>query len=363
MITASVRSRASRTILAAVLTLTLAGASACAPNGEFGAPEQRPPAAEQNATATAPPVEGGSVAQAAEIVLPSVVNVSTQVGGQGGQQGEGVGSGIVIRADGHILTNNHVIAQADQVFVTVGGREVQAEVVGADARSDLAVLRVDGDLTPAEMGDPGDLVVGQWVVAVGSPFGLDKTVTAGVVSALERQTVMPTVGGDVATYTNLIQTDASINPGNSGGALATLDGRVVGVNTLIQAQVPQAAGIGLAIPIDFAMDVAEELIETGEVEHTFLGVQVASLTPQLAEQAGVAVDSGAIVFGAVEGGPAAGAGIGQGDVIVRIGQTQVETAGDVYGALRQYDVGETVEIEYVRGEQTETANVTLAAAP
>ena len=325
--------------------------------GQLGEPQ------EERAGELDLPGEERSIADAAERVLPSVVNVSIQASAMGtGGQAEGVGSGIVIREGGYILTNNHVVAPADRIFVGIGGEEIEAEVVGGDERSDLAVLRVDAQgLEPATFADPNGLVVGDWVIAVGSPFGLEKTVTAGVVSALERQTLRPTEGGAISAYTNMIQTDASINPGNSGGALADLDGRVVGVNTLIQAQVAQAAGVGFAIPIDFALDVADELIENGSVEHSYLGVGVMPVTPPAAEELDLAVEDGALVHQVDEDGPAARAGIEVRDVIVRIEQTTVEGPADVFATLRQLEVGQTVEVEVARGEERLTLDVRLEA--
>ncbi|MBE0476460.1 MAG: trypsin-like peptidase domain-containing protein [Coriobacteriia bacterium] len=364
---------ASRVVLALALVLALTGLPGCEDLGVDGGGDRslettpgreatRP--AEGTPGAPLPDSGEGSVAGAAEAVLPSVVNVATRQAmenphGEGRAEIEvGTGSGVIIRPDGHIITNNHVIAGSDEIVVLIGDEEVSASVVGRDAATDLAVIKVDREgLDPAQVGETGDLVVGQWVIAVGSPFGLDKTVTAGVVSALGRTTLQPSQE-EITAYTNLIQTDAAINPGNSGGALADLDGRVVGINTLIESPTGQSAGIGFAIPMDFAMGVAEQLIETGRAEHAFMGVEVSSIPPGAEEQLGV--ESGAVV-GAVEpGSPAAEAGIQDGDVIVRVGDDDVDNAEDLFAAIRGREVGEQVEVEFVRDGESETVRVTLA---
>ncbi len=207
-------------------------------------------------------------------VVPAVVNVTVQqqgfdpFTGQNVRRDVGNGSGVIVREDGYILTNYHVIEGADSIVVTVGVEDKPATVVGIDTSSDLAVLKIEGDGYPAaEAGSSKDLRVGQYVMAVGSPFGLEKTVTVGIISALNRSSLVDGTN-DLTTYTNLIQTDAAINPGNSGGALVDSLGRLVGINTLIQSPsgsvgAPQSAGIGFAIPVDFAIDIAKQLIETG----------------------------------------------------------------------------------------------------
>lgn len=347
--------------VALVLAALVALPSGCSPVQSDREADTQQPRTEDSALLDLD-VGAGSVAEAADLVLPSVVNISVASGD--GAQGSGVGSGIVIREDGHILTNDHVIRGADEIAVTIGGREVEARVVGRDPQSDLAVLSVEEQgLDVAEIGDPEQLQVGQWVIAVGSPFGLDKTVTAGVVSALERQTLQADQSGSVAAYTNLIQTDASINPGNSGGALATLSGRVIGVNTLIEARVGQSAGVGFAIPIDYAIDVANDLIDRGEVTHAYLGVSISSITPQIAEEFGLAVEEGAFIAEVAEGGPADDARIQSSDVIQAIGEVEIETAADVFGALRDLAPGDEVEVEFLRDGRRMRETVVLGQLP
>lgn len=273
----------------------------------------------------------------------------------------GNGSGVIIRPDGYILTNNHVVAGADRLVVTVGAEDVTATVVGTDPSTDLAVVKVDRTGLPAaEIGSSAELRVGQPVVAIGAPWGLEKTVTAGIISALGRSSVAESASG-LTAYTSLIQTDAAINPGNSGGALCDARGRVIGINTLIQSTSGAFAGIGFAIPIDFAMGVANEIIETGRATHPFLGVATATIDEATAERFGLPVSSGAYVQNVVPGSPADEAGIRAGDIIVRIGKDEIASVEDVFAAVRSHKVGEKVEVEVVRGSRRLTLTATLAA--
>ncbi len=273
----------------------------------------------------------------------------------------GNGSGVIIRPDGYILTNNHVVAGADRLVVTVGAEDVTATVVGTDPSTDLAVVKVDRTGLPAaEIGSSAELRVGQPVVAIGAPWGLEKTVTAGIISALGRSSVAEGASG-LTAYTSLIQTDAAINPGNSGGALCDARGRVIGINTLIQSTSGAFAGIGFAIPIDFAMGVANEIIETGRATHPFLGVATATIDEATAERFGLPVSAGAYVQNVVSGSPAEAAGIRAGDIIVRIGKDEIASVEDVFAAVRSHKVGEKVEVEVVRGNKRLTLTATLAA--
>ena len=308
-----------------------------------------------------------SVVAVAAKLTPSVVNVTVErrvVNGYTGETGfreAGNGSGVIIRADGYILTNNHVVEGADRVLVKIGVEDVVAEVVGADPSTDLAVIKVDrSGLTPAEFGDSTNLQVGEPVVAVGSPFGLERSVTSGIVSALGRSN-FSAESGSIATYTNLIQTDAAINPGNSGGALADEEGRVIGINTLIEATVGQSAGIGFAIPIDFARTVADQLISTGRATHPFMGVSSASVDRAIAQQYDLPVESGALVQVVQPLSPAEKAGIRRGDIIVRIEDTEITGAEDVFVNVRAHKVGDTISVEVVRGEERKTFQITLAS--
>lgn len=305
----------------------------------------------------------------AEKAMPSVVFIGVEAesrdpfGGGTSTQVVGNGSGVIIREDGYILTNDHVVAEADALIVSIGVDELPAEVVGRDPSSDLAVIKVDRTGLPAiEIGSSEDLRVGQPVVAIGSPFGLDQSVTTGIVSALGRSSLAENAGASVTAYTSLIQTDAAINPGNSGGALTDAEGRLIGINTLIQTGgSEQSAGVGFAIPVDYAMQIAEDLIETGEAVHPFLGVSSMTISPSVAEQYDLPVDSGALVDSVSQGSPAEQAGIEPGDIIVRIGDTVIEGVEDVFAAVRSQQVGDQVEVEIIRGGESQTLQATLGS--
>jgi putative serine protease PepD len=313
---------------------------------------------------TAQPIEA-----VAAKVTPSVVNVAiVQTGvnpytGAHVSQAVGNGSGVVIRADGYILTNNHVVENADQIVVRIGTEDFEAKVVGTDPSTDLAVIKVaKTGLRPAEIGSSTTLKVGETVVAVGSPFGLDKTVTSGIVSALHR-TNLTSDGGSIARYTNLIQTDASINPGNSGGALCDLRGRVVGINTLIQTGgAQQSAGIGFAIPIDFAKGVADQLIATGRAEHPFLGVSMATVDADVASQLDLPSGTvGSLIQEIVAGSPAEKAGLKAGDVIVEMGGEAVASVEDAFAAIRSGAIGKPIDVTVLRAGSLTTVTVTLGS--
>lgn len=234
----------------------------------------------------------------------------------------GVGSGFIISADGYILTNNHVVEGASEIFVTMtDGKEHTAEVVGTDPRTDIALIKIDAkDLTPLPIGDSHQLKKGQWVLAIGSPFGLDSTVTAGIVSAINRDT------GD---YLPFIQTDVAVNPGNSGGPLLNLAGQVVGVNSQIVSRSGGFMGISLAIPIDEAMRVVQQLKEHGKVTRGRIGVQIGEVSEDVAKAIGLEKAQGAMVSLVEKGGPAAKAGVMPGDVITGFNGTPIKQWGDL----------------------------------
>jgi len=304
-------------------------------------------------------------------VTPSVVSVAVTQSGFNPFTGErvtqvvGNGSGVIIRNDGYILTNYHVIEGADGITVTIGVEDLPAEVVASDPSSDLAVLKVDRtDLPAVEIGSSADLAVGQPVVAIGSPFGLDQSVTTGIISALGRTSFSESAQADLTAYTSLIQTDAAINPGNSGGALTDAEGRLIGINTLIQTGSQydnQSSGVGFAIPIDYAIAVANELISTGEVVHPYLGISTMTISPAMAARYGLPVDAGAIVDSVEPGSPGDAAGIQVGDIIVRVGSAEIAGVGDVFVAIRSHDVGDELEVEIVRGEGQHVLTVTLGS--
>jgi putative serine protease PepD len=310
----------------------------------------------------------------AKKVVPSVVNVTVQqsavdpFSGTQSYQDLGNGSGVIIRPDGYILTNNHVIEGADRILVSVGVDKRPAKVIGVDKTTDLAVIKIDGkNLPAAEIGSSSALQVGQWVMAVGSPFGLEKTVTSGIVSALARsEMAQGQSSNDITTYTNLIQTDAAINPGNSGGALVDESGKLVGLNSLIQSPsggvgAAQSAGIGFAIPIDFAIDIANQLIKSGKATHPYLGVSTQTVDESVAAQYGLNVKSGALVRFVSPGSPADKAGIKAGDIITTFGTQQVTNVADMFAGIREHKIGESVPVDVVRNNQTLTVNVTLAS--
>ena len=319
--------------------------------------------------------DGVDIAQAvAQKAVPSVVNVKIEqaavdpFSGSKQYQDVGNGSGVMIRPDGYILTNYHVVNGADRILISVGLQDKVAKVVGTDPTTDLAVIKIDGTGYPAiEVGSSKGLQVGQWVMAVGSPFGLEKTVTSGIVSALQRsEQAQGQTANDITTYTNLIQTDAAINPGNSGGALVDEHGKLVGLNSLIQSPsggvgAAQSAGIGFAIPVDFAMSIADQLIKSGKATHPFIGVSTQTVSESVAAQYGLNVKSGALVRFVSPGGPADKAGVKSGDIIVKIGSTPVTGVEDVFGGVRQFKIGEVVPVQVVRGNQTITLSVTLGS--
>jgi putative serine protease PepD len=330
--------------------------------GLRGAPAPAPVTANQVSTSATLPLPAEPIEAVAAKLVPSVVNIVVDLPGAG----SAIGSGVIIRSDGYVLTNNHVVEGAGKIVVRLGTTDYTATVVGTDPSSDLAVIKIaKTGLTAAALGSSADLQVGETVVAVGSPFGLDKTVTSGIVSALHRTNLQQGQSG-VTAYTNLIQTDAPINPGNSGGALADLSGAVVGINTLIlspsgQLGTSQSAGIGFAIPIDFAKNIADQLIAGKKITHPFMGVSTATVDQATAQSYNLPVTSGALVQQLVSGSPAASAGIKVGDIIVNIDQTPIATSEDVFTAVRSATVGQKIQVEVVRGSQHLTLAVKLGA--
>ena len=306
--------------------------------------------------------EGGTAQSAAATIAPSVVTISVTTGAAGPfggrQTASGTGSGIVLDADGTILTNHHVVAGATRVTVTTAdGTSVPATVVGTDPSSDLAVVRADGlaDPVPAVFADSDELAVGQAVLAVGAPLGLSGTVTEGIVSTLDR----PVRTGDGASEQSVIdavQTDAAINPGNSGGALVDLAGRVVGVNSAIATAGSGGSGnigVGFAIPSNEAVEVAEQLVADGTADHALLGVGVGEGTS--GEQ------PGAVLTDVTAGGPAAGAGLQPGDLVTEVEGRAVVDADSLVVAVRDHAPGTTVEVTYVRDGRSRTTEATLAS--
>lgn len=297
-----------------------------------------------------PPTTG--IPAIVEDLSPSVVAVLVRT-----QAAQGEGSGVVWDPS-TIVTNAHVVQDADEVTVVLAtGERLRAEVAARDPLTDLAILSVeDRELPPADFADSLPQV-GARAIAIGNPLGFEDTVTAGIVSGLDR--AIPT-GGRTPALVGLVQTDAAISPGNSGGALAGPTGEVIGVNVAFIPPQAQAVAIGFAIPAPQVRHVVTELLEDGEVEHAFLGVQLAPLTPPVAERLGIEARSGAVVLETVSGGPAAEAGIQPGDAIVAIGGERVRRIEDVYAALRQRSPGDSLQVTVVRDGERRTFEVTLA---
>jgi serine protease Do/serine protease DegQ len=264
---------------------------------------------------------------------------------------------IVDAEEGYVITNEHVIRGGEGIAVTLrDGRQLDAEIVGKDPETDLALLRIPAeDLQAVSFGDSEMLQVGDFVVAIGNPFGLGHTVTSGIVSALGR------TGLGIEGYEDFIQTDASINPGNSGGALVNLRGELVGINTAIVAPAGGNVGSGFAIPANMARGVMEQLIEFGEVRRGQLGVIVQNVTPALAAAFGLERAEGALVSKVVSGSAAKDAGVEPGDVIVRIGDAPIRSAADLRNRLGIVRTGEELTLELVRKGKTRTVRVTTRA--
>jgi S1-C subfamily serine protease len=342
--------------------------------------------------------EGPTVADIYDQVSPGVVfiqseGVTTEQESPFGlpeERGGGVaeGSGFVLDDKGDILTNAHVVAGADRVTVQVGEDDdpIDAEIVGSDPSTDLAVVKVnpdDAELHPLTLGDSSDVQVGDPAIAIGNPFGFDRTVTTGIISALQRELRAP----NGFSIDDVIQTDAAINPGNSGGPLLDSGGRVIGINSQIVSSGSTAGGqagslgIGFAVPVNTAKEVVPQLEQDGKVERAFLGVTTTEVTEQLASDLNLPRDSGALVQDVVQGGPAADAGIragrtqvtldnlpgarltAGGDLIVKVDGSTIQDPSDVAAAIADDKPGDTVDVQYYRGNNLETAQVKLGTRP
>jgi len=269
----------------------------------------------------------------------------------------GLGSGVIIDKRGYVLTNFHVVKDADSVIVRLSSKqEMRGRIVGSDAKTDLAVIQFEpgAELTVAQLGNSDALRVGEWAIAIGNPFGLDQTVTVGVISAIGRSEV------GIATYENFIQTDASINPGNSGGPLVNLKGEVIGINTAI---VATGQGIGFAIPANMVKRVIAQLIDRGKVTRGWIGVALQPLTTELAQSLGLHEARGAIVARVYPGSPAEAAGLAQNDVIVGFEGTPVEDYQQLQRLSADAEVGKAVKLEIVRRRERRTVELKVAEAP
>jgi len=309
------------------------------------------------------------VARVASVLSPSVVQINVtgiQQTPYGAQKEEGIGSGVIYRSDGYIVTNNHVVEGARNVEVAFAdGSTEQGQVVGTDPTTDIAVVKVDREDLPVASFSGTDPIVGQMAVAVGSPSGFESTVTSGIVSGTGREVPAEITGGQQeSSLVDLIQTDAAISPGNSGGALANRDGRVIGINVAyLPPQQTGAENIGFAIPSQTATTVADQIIDHGEAVHPYLGVYLSDLTPETAQRFGSSVQTGALVEKVAPGGPADQAGVRRGDIVIAAGQDEVQSSGDLISALRNYQPGDTIHLTILRDGQKQGLQVILAESP
>jgi Do/DeqQ family serine protease len=280
--------------------------------------------------------------------------------GEEKQQRSGLGSGVVVSADGYVLTNNHVVEGADQIEVSLNdGRRLKAEVVGTDPESDLAVLKVaaDAKLEPIIFAQPRSLKVGDIVLAIGNPFGVGQTVTSGIVSALDRTHL------GINTFEDFIQTDAAINPGNSGGALVDSNGALVGINTAIYSQSGGSMGIGFAIPVSLAQNVLEQIIKSGGVTRGWIGVEVQEITPELAESFKLPNSEGALIAGIVRGAPADKAGVKPGDILLAVADKPVKDAQAMLELIASQEPGQKIPFKLRRAGKEVALDVTIGKRP
>jgi serine protease Do len=327
---------------------------------------------------------GQATAEIVDAVRPAIVNISTTrtVKFQGGgdqflddpffrrffgdrfktpkeRKSLGLGSGVIVDADGYILTANHVIQGADEINVTLSDkREFKGKIVGSDIMTDIGVVKIDAkDLPSVKMGDSAKLRVGETVLAIGSPYGLSQTVTMGIVSAVGRANV------GIADYEDFIQTDAAINPGNSGGALVNVRGELVGINTAIFSTSGGYQGIGFAVPTSMAKAAMDSLINKGKVVRGWLGVSIQSLTPELASQFGLTDGKGVLVGDIVEDSPADKGGLQRGDIIVEVQGKKIDDPNQIRNMVAGIEPGQKIEMKIIRENKPITKNVTVSELP
>jgi serine protease DegQ len=314
------------------------------------------------APAAAPASGAGGLADAARQAAPAVVSVVTSKArsrnphrddpafgffyGDRNPGQQGVGSGVIVSPEGILLTNNHVVEDAGEIDVQLSdGREVRAEVVGTDPETDLAVLRIPlGQLPAITLGRSQDLQVGDPLLAIGNPFNVGQTVTAGIVSALGRN------GLGLSTFESFIQTDAAINPGNSGGALVNAQGHLVGINTAIYSKSGGSQGIGFAIPTDVAMRVMQSLLKDGVVRRGWIGVEPQNLTPEIAESLQIGNRPGVLITGVLQDGPASKGGLRPGDVVVSVANRPVASVSQLLDAVANLEPGKPAQVNALRGK-------------
>jgi len=327
-------------------------------------------------TAPAGSIAAGSLSAAAKKASPAVVSINTSkaaqrsprsddpwfrffFGDQGDQPQVGLGSGVIVSADGYILTNNHVVEGADEIDVTLNdSRHARGKVIGTDPDTDLAVLKIELDKLPViVLGNSDALQVGDQVLAIGNPFGVGQTVTSGIVSALGRNQL------GINTFENFIQTDAAINPGNSGGALIDVNGNLEGINTAIYSRSGGSMGIGFAIPVSTAKQVLEDIVKAGKVTRGWIGVEPNDLSPELAETFGVKASTGVIITGVLQNGPAAKAGIRPGDVITGVAEKNVGNTQELLSAVAGLRPGTATRFVLQRGSDKLELDVTPGLRP
>jgi Do/DeqQ family serine protease len=351
-----------RNFLAAAAVVGLVGTGAALRSG----------ATQAHATPSVP--TDGSIPDVAERVVDSVVNISTShaieagpasfdpffsdpfspgLGDPGDRKAMSKGSGVIVTARGRILTNAHVVKDADDIRVTLqDGNDYDAKVIGVDPKADLAVIQLKGNvptLKPLTFGDSSVLRLGDVVLAVGDPFGVGKSVTMGIVSAKGRG------GMGIEEYEDFIQTDAAINPGNSGGALVNLKGELIGINTAIASKSGGYAGIGFAIPSNMARPIMEQLIKDGKVSRGYLGVNIGTVTPLIAREQNLPAQHGALVANVDPSGPAAKSGLAEGDVVVGLNGTEIKTSDVLRNTIAMIKPGTIVELQLVRKDGSKGA--------
>lgn len=313
----------------------------------------------------------GSLSEAARKAMPAVVSINTSAararhplqqdpwfrffhGEPDEDTPAGLGSGVIVSPEGHILTNNHVIEDADGIeVILMDGRKTSARVIGTDPETDLALLKVElSDLPVIVLGQMEQLHIGDIVLAIGNPFGVGQTVTSGIVSALGRTQL------GINTFENFIQTDAAINPGNSGGALVDIHGHLMGINTAIYSRSGGSMGIGFAIPTSTARSVMDAIVRDGKVTRGWIGVEPQDLTPELAESFSIPSGTGVIITGVLQNGPAAQAGIRPGDVVTQVGDKPVSNVSQLLSAVAALAPGEPSSLEIVRKDGKQRIQIT-----
>ncbi len=348
---------------------------------QLGAQQSTPLNAESQSTTLPEVVANKCLPSVAAIdVYTDMANAASSLYGFGYGMGEGeqgasslqqssAGSGVVMTADGYVITNNHVIDGGDVVKVTIEGKEYEAEVVGTDPSSDIAVIKAKdaSGLTPMDLGDSDNLTIGEWVMTLGSPFGLEQSVATGIVSATSRSQIMNASmdeygnATEATIYPNMIQTDAAINPGNSGGALVNADGALIGINTLITSYSGNYSGVGFAIPVNYAVSIAEQIIDGQAPTHAQLGVSLSTVTEDSANRYGFSVTKGAYIAAVSPNSGAAEAGLVEGDIVTAFDGKAVESADDLMLDVRSKQPGDKVTLTVASGGETRDVEVTLGS--